>query len=270
MISLGGPMGANDERDHPWILKEMELLQASVVAELPVAGVCLGGQMLARALGSRVEPMVSTEVGWFPIQLSPDGRRDRILAGAGVHPLVYHWHHDSFHLPDGAVLLAQSKACPRQAYRVGENAYGFQFHPEADHQLVHEWLSIDGVEGEIVDVLNCHGPECVQVADIQRNHALQGEKASLRITAGIGQLFRKKEYEPVGADFYEQMETWATLRWSLILEFEGSDRKPLHLRGTIFTIFQIPDGEFLLFREENTLLWPIRLDYIKSLTPVST
>src|SRR6185312_17281721 len=103
-----------------------------------------------------------------------------VLSSAGETPTVYHWHEDTFHLPEGATLLAYSKTCPRQAYRVGEHAYGFQFHPEADHQLLHEWLSYEGIEEEIADVQKTHGTRSVQNAETQRGHSLRGEKSSLK------------------------------------------------------------------------------------------
>src|SRR6185503_18161185 len=106
---------------------------------------------MARGMGGSVEKNNVVELGWFPIHLNPAGKSDFVLGSAGESPTVYHWHEDTFHLPKEAKLLAYSKACPRQAYRIGEHAYGFQFHPEADHQLLHEWLSYEGIEDEIKD-----------------------------------------------------------------------------------------------------------------------
>lgn len=267
VVSLGGPMGANDHDLHPWILPECELLKASVEAGLPTVGVCLGGQLMARALGAPVEKNRRAEVGWFPIRLNKAGEEDRILGAAGTRPLVYHWHMDTFHLPKDSILLADSRACERQAYRIGENAYGFQFHPEADHQLIQEWLDIDGTHQDILDVQADHGTRTVQDADTQRGHALQGEKASLKITTAIGQLFRRNSYNSVSCDFYDHLESWATHKTLLIVEFENSDRKITQLRGHVATLLTLMDGEFLIFKEENTLLWPIRLDHIRTLKP---
>ena len=267
LISLGGPMGANDEQDHPWVREEIRLLRECVDAGLPVAGICLGGQMLARALGGRVERNETHEVGWFPIEVTEEGRQDPLLGAAGSNPTVYHWHGDTFHLPPGAVLLARSKACPRQAYRIGENAYGFQFHPEADHQLVGEWLDLEGVEEEIKATQKAHGTKTVQGAKTQRDRALRGEKASLKITAGIGSLFRRigcRGYEPAPIP---QLEHWATHRTVLVVEFEGSDRKPVRLRGRIQALLSVTAGDFVIFQEENTLLWPIRATDLALIEP---
>ena len=260
VISLGGPMGANDESEHPWISREIELLKKSVALQLPVVGICLGGQMLARALGSKVEKHKTAEVGWFPIELTPAGILDPIVGAAGERPTVYHWHEDTFHLPTDAVLLAQSQVCERQAFRLGNKIYGFQFHPEADHQLVLEWLSVSGIEDDIHAVRTEFGAETVQDSTTQRSHALKGEKGSLKITAAIGSLFRnEKASSPVRLD-YSQLETWVTHRTILIAEFEGALQKKVHLKGQIATLLSISTGEFIIFQELNSLLWPIRLD----------
>ncbi len=259
MISLGGPMGANDEEPHSWIRPEIELLRACVEIDYPVAGICLGGQMLARAMGSIVERNTTHEVGWFPIEVTKDGSQDPILGAAGFNPTVYHWHGDTFHLPQGALLLAKSRACPRQAYRIGNKAYGFQFHPEADHQLVGEWLSIEGVDEEIRATQETWGTESVQDAKTQKERSLQGEKGSLKITAGIGSIFRKVGCRGHECANRDELEHWATHRTLLGVEFEGPDRKDVRLKGRIATLLSVTAGEFVIFQEESTVLWPIRI-----------
>ncbi len=267
VISLGGPMGANDDLLHPWIPDECKLLREAALEGLPTVGICLGGQMLARALGGSVEKNSIAEVGWFPMELNSHGREDPIIGAAGSRPLVYHWHHDTFFLPQGAAPLASSEACPRQAFRIGDKAYGFQFHPEADHQLIHEWLNIEGVPEEIRQTQDQHGRTSVQDANTQKEMAREGERASLKITAAISQLFKNHPYSPIDLHLNEQIETWTTEKTPILIEVEGSDRKPLLLKGHISSILTVPDGEFVIFRDENTLLWPIRMDHIQRATP---
>ncbi len=269
MISMGGPMGANDGDRYPWINQEIELLRLCVDRDYPVVGICLGGQMLSKALGGEVRQNEVAEVGWIPIQISDHGEKDKIIGAAGSHPLVYQWHFDTFTLPPGSTLLAESKACPRQAYKIGEKAYGFQFHPEADHQLVHEWLSIDGVEEDVLAVQKIHGKRTVQDANSQRAWALKGEKASLKITAAISQLFTLQPYGGVSDGTYASYEAWTAMRTPLIIEFEDSEGKAVHLRGHIVTLLTVPDGEFIIFKEESTVLWPIRMDYVTKVMPAS-
>jgi len=265
VISMGGQMGANDEADFPWIKSEIELLQSAVNLSLPVVGICLGAQMLARALGGRVERLDNAEVGWFPIQLNEEGKNDPIVGAAGSNPTVYHWHNDTFHLPEGATLLASSKACARQAYRIGTNIYGFQFHPEADHQLVLEWLSIDGTDVDLSQVRKTFGRKSVQNIPTQRNYAMKGEKGSLKITAAIGSLFRRRNLEPIKLGLFDELESYATRRTTIVVEFEGAARKPVFLKGRVASLLQIPAAEFVIFEEENTTLWPIRIDDIRSI-----
>lgn len=265
VISLGGPMGANDDQEHPWIPAECALLREATLMNLPIAGVCLGGQLLARALGGHVTPNVRPEVGWFPIRLNAEGRADAVLRSGGETPVVYQWHQDTFHLPPEAVLLAENDACERQAYRVGEHAYGFQFHPEADHQLVHEWLALRGVDEELSATRREHGARTIQNADTQRNRAEKGEKSSLRISTAISQLFRDRDYEPVGETLREQIADFIAHRTLVILEVEGSYRRPRLLRGHVTAIVNLPFGEFLFLREEGGVLWPVRLDFVKKL-----
>lgn len=268
MVSMGGPMSANDESEHPWITQEIKLLRSCVEAGLPVLGVCLGGQMLARAMGSPVGRNAQAEVGWFPIRPTSAGREDPIFGGAGNEPLVYHWHEDTFELPAGAVLLADSQACPRQAYRLGERIYGFQFHPEADHQLVHEWMAIEGVEEEILDAQKQHGIATVQDAQTQKSRASQGERASLRITAAVTQIFQTAEYEDIPDKVRLKLENWTTHQQLLLLEFEDPHGHLVHLRGQIAQLFHLTGGEFLIFKEESTLLWPIRMDFIRNIRAI--
>ncbi len=269
IISLGGPMGANDQAHHPWIEAECALLKQAVEAGLPVAGICLGGQLLAKAMGGRVEKSHAAELGWFPILLNDAGMEDRVLGSAGQNPLVYHWHMDTFHLPPGAELLASSGSCARQAYRLSDRVYGFQFHPEADHQLVHEWLEHSGIELEIKNEQDLHGAHTVQTADQMRESAIKGERGSLKITAGIGQLFKDHDYEDIGTDATNLIENFATHRWEVAIELQGPDRQNFTLIGTIVTLLSIPDGEFMILRDRDTLLWPIRLDYANKITLVS-
>lgn len=262
MISLGGPMGANDEDLYPWIKDECRLLRKCIESNRPVVGICLGAQMIAKALGGHVKKNKTAEIGWFPIHLNQAGKNDPITGAAGNNPTVYHWHCDTFYLPLEATLLAHSRSCDRQAFHIGEKAYGFQFHPEADHQLIHEWLAIDGVEEEIKQMQEIHGEATVQNAEYQRALALEGERASLKITAAIGQLFKNKTFESVSPQLHKQFQRWARNKSKLIIEFESSQRKAVQLKGQIAILLNIPHGDFVIFREENSILWPIRMDNI--------
>jgi GMP synthase (glutamine-hydrolysing) len=138
IVVMGGPMGAYDEADHPWLAGEKLLLREAVEADVPVWGVCLGAQLLASALGARVYRGEQPEVGLLPVHLTPEASDDPVFAGAPSSFPTLQWHGDSFDLPDGATLLASSPAYPNQAFRVGRS-YGLQFHIEVPLELATEW-----------------------------------------------------------------------------------------------------------------------------------
>jgi GMP synthase (glutamine-hydrolysing) len=139
LVVMGGPWGAYEEDQHPFLRKECELLTAVTRRGVPVLGVCLGAQLLARALGAKVYPGHGAEIGFGLIELAEAGREDSLLTGLGEHLPAFHWHGDTFTLPDGAVLLASSPMYAHQAFRFGSRAYGFQFHIEPDTDTWTAW-----------------------------------------------------------------------------------------------------------------------------------
>jgi GMP synthase-like glutamine amidotransferase len=143
IVAMGGPMSVNDEADHPWLRDEKALVREAVEAGTPFLGVCLGSQLLAAALGARVFPNpAGAEVGVLPVERTPAGRADPVV-GALAEPLVsLQWHGDTFELPDGAELLASSPLARNQAFRVGERAYGVQFHLEVTAEQVGQWAEV--------------------------------------------------------------------------------------------------------------------------------
>ncbi len=140
LIVLGGPMNVDQIDDHPNLATEVSLLQEAVDRGISVLGICLGAQLLARALGARVRPEAVTEIGWYDVDLTADGNNDPVLSAFGSRQQVFQWHEDAIELPAGAVHLASSDACEVQAFRYGESAYGFQFHLEVNQSLVSRWL----------------------------------------------------------------------------------------------------------------------------------
>jgi GMP synthase-like glutamine amidotransferase len=144
LVVMGGPMGVHDARDHPWLARERVLIEQVVGDEKPVLGVCLGAQQLATVLGAEVTTGSSSEIGLGRVELTTAGRRDPVtgpeyggLADTAL-PCV-HWHRDTFSIPDGAVHLAATHAFPHQAFRWGQQVYGFQFHIEVDQTLAETW-----------------------------------------------------------------------------------------------------------------------------------
>ncbi len=147
LIFMGGPMSANDAL--PFIQQEIGIISAAVAMGRPVLGVCLGAQLLARALGARVYRYPIKEIGWAPVYWTEAARQDRLFEGLPSPETVFHWHGETFDLPAGADWLARSDACRNQAFRAGSNAYGLQFHLEVTPEMISTWCSEDANAGDM-------------------------------------------------------------------------------------------------------------------------
>ena len=135
LIVMGGPMGVYQTDRHPWLRDEMRLIEDAMKSDLPVLGVCLGAQILAAALGAKVDRNPNgREIGWHPIKLDDSAKDDRLMRDLPETMTPFHWHGDIFDLPPGAVSLASSEKTPCQAFRHGDKAYGFQFHFEVTRE----------------------------------------------------------------------------------------------------------------------------------------
>jgi GMP synthase-like glutamine amidotransferase len=127
LVIMGGGMNIYQHRDHPWLVTEKEFLRQAIAARKPVLGICLGAQLLADVLGGKVYQNPEKEIGWFPVTF-----RDRagLFAKFPESMNVMHWHGDTFDLPPGARLVAESAGCPHQAFVWGDRVVGLQFHLE--------------------------------------------------------------------------------------------------------------------------------------------
>lgn len=164
VLLMGGGMSVNDEAVLPWLAPEKAFIRSAIGAGKPVLGICLGAQLIASALGARVYRNAQKEIGWFPIE-AVRALGDRIGASLdAAFPLsgpleVFHWHGETFELPEGAELLAKSQACAHQAFRLGQRVCALQFHPEATPESV--LALVGGCRSEIV-----HAPYIQPEADI--------------------------------------------------------------------------------------------------------
>lgn len=143
LIVLGGSMGAGDDDRHPFLPVLRSFIGRVVDAGIPFLGICLGGQLLSAATGGRVVSGRWEEMGTQRATLTGEGRNDRLFRGFPESFITFQWHHDSFDIPAGGVHLASSAACPHQAFRIGERAWGVQFHPEVTENIIRDWCAWD-------------------------------------------------------------------------------------------------------------------------------
>ena len=139
---FGGDMNVDQESEHPWLRAEDELVRGLVERKVPLLGVCLGGQLLAKAAGAHVGPSPEREAGFVRAELTEQAAGDPIFGSLPREFDVFAVHEYAFHVPDGAVELARSSVCS-QAFRLGECAWALQFHPEVRLGQVEEWLRED-------------------------------------------------------------------------------------------------------------------------------
>ena len=155
LLVLGGGMSAYD--DLPFLRDELALIRKSVDAGKPVLGICLGSQLLARALGGTVTRAERPELGFYRVKLLPAANQDALFSSAPSSFVALHWHFDAFTLPPGAVALAGSTLTPLQAFRFGDRAWGVQFHIEMNEELLQSFISSSpqdletaGVEAQVL------------------------------------------------------------------------------------------------------------------------
>jgi len=149
VISLGGPMNVYEEVKYPFLEAENTFIKNLLQEEIPFLGICLGAQLLAKAAGAQVNKSSIKEIGWYEIKLTETGKQDRLFADMPFELSVFEWHEDTFELPKEAILLAQGKNCKNQAFRVGRNAYGLQFHVEINPLIIHSWIKSYGIPEDI-------------------------------------------------------------------------------------------------------------------------
>ena len=148
IVMFGGSMNVDEVERHPFLIRNRELARRAVTEATPYLGICLGAQLLARALDRPVFPAPSREIGFEPVRPLPAAKEDPLLSHYADGDLVFHWHEDTLQLPEQAISLARGDQIPVQAFRVGEAAWGLQFHFEIDGPEIELWLDdfADGLE----------------------------------------------------------------------------------------------------------------------------
>jgi GMP synthase-like glutamine amidotransferase len=169
IIALGGSQHAYALDQYPYLAQERVMLHTMVEHDIPFLGICLGGQLLADTFGGKVRKHTLAEFGFCKVQLTEQGRDDPLFAGFHTgYQTVFHWHEDTFDLPEGATLLATSKTTQNQAFRYGHRAYGLQYHIEIDDDTLNTWL---------------YDPECKQ--SVLETHGVRSYTATEQTRAAL-------------------------------------------------------------------------------------
>ncbi len=193
LILLGGPMSANDDAKLPWLKQEKIFIEKNIKAKKPIIGICLGAQLIASVLGAKISQNLNREIGWFELQRAPASEEpDPVFGQLPSSFLSFHWHGETFALPEGAKLLASSQACHNQAFVYENLIYALQFHPE--------------VEGSFIRAACSHCPE-----DLEHGSYVQCEETML---AGLNDQITLSTNRLLLQNLLKQSESQASVRRS--------------------------------------------------------
>lgn len=181
VIILGGPIGADEEDKYPFLRDELDILEERLKAGRPTLGICLGAQLMARALGAPVYPGSAKEIGFAPLTLTEEGKASCLATFEGGP--VLHWHGDTFDLPKDCVRLASTPLCENQAFAHGRNALGVQFHPEAGADGFERWLI-----GHTIELAQAGVDVPALRAEQAALRAALKQRAEASVAAWLGQL----------------------------------------------------------------------------------
>ena len=145
VLVFGGAMHADHDEHHPWLREENFLLQRLLGLQVPMLGVCLGAQLIAKAAHADVGPSSQPEIGWYPVELTEEARDDPVFGALPQRFEAFQWHYYTYAVPAGGVELARSDVCT-QAFRLGDRAWGIQFHAEVTEDQIEQWADEDEAE----------------------------------------------------------------------------------------------------------------------------
>lgn len=154
LVVVGGPMSVNDDALYPWLVEERAYIKKAIDSGKYVLGICLGAQQIAKALGAEVKPSRCKEIGWYPIALTDQALGLSLFNGLNTAMTVFHWHSETFDIPDGAIALARSRLCANQGFLYQSKVLALQFHIEMDAEAIQklveecsaELLSEEGIQ----------------------------------------------------------------------------------------------------------------------------
>ncbi|NIP31157.1 MAG: amidotransferase [Candidatus Dadabacteria bacterium] len=194
LVILGGSMNVDQTKEYPYLVEELEAIKNAIEIDIPILGICLGSQLIAKALGAEVYRNKTKEIGWYKVKLTKEGKKDPLISNFNKSEDIFQWHGDTFDIPDGAVCLATSKTCRNQAFRYGNRIYGFQFHLEVDKPMIERWLRNSANKKEIEELNGLIDPEVIKDETpkyIKRLKELSGDTFTKFIEL-FGDIYKKE------------------------------------------------------------------------------
>jgi GMP synthase-like glutamine amidotransferase len=185
VVALGGTMHPDQDAEHPWLADVRDLLAEAVDRRIPTLGLCLGGQLLAQALGGRAGPVREPEIGWVDVDLEPAAVGDPLLGALPATLPAFEWHHYGFSPPPAATRLARTARAP-QAFRVGDLTWGLQFHIEVDGDIARHWIVLGRSE------LVAHGLDPDALDRESQSRAASYLEASHALAAGFASVVERE------------------------------------------------------------------------------
>jgi GMP synthase (glutamine-hydrolysing) len=193
LVILGGPMNVADVDKYPHLAYEISLIQEALKKDIPILGICLGAQLIAKSLGAAVYPNREKEIGWYDVSRTPEGSSDPLFKNYSDTEKLFQWHGQTFDIPPKAVHLASSVLCQNQAFRFGNKVYGIQFHLEVDEPMIERWLKVPDNADELAHLREKMTP--AQIRHDTQKHLKRLHSLSEMVFGEFVKLFgEKKKY----------------------------------------------------------------------------